>query len=275
MNAFSQSRSRATPLRAVITGAGSGLGRALALELADRGAGLMLADINEEGLAETARQAGFRQVDVHTRVCDVRDRQQVLDLAEAAIDALGYVDFLANNAGVAVAGPFDEVTMEDWQWIVDINFWGVLYGCQALAAHMRERGSGYILNVASAAGLLNPPGMAPYNVTKAAVVSLSETLAGELAPAGINVSVLCPTYFVTDIAKNARGVGDDSDRRRTEKLMLRSKKQAPEVAREAIDGVLRGQGHIVPMTDGKVMWGIKRALPERFNDLLALALKKR
>jgi len=245
------------------------------MELASRGASLVLSDIDEAGLAETGRQAGFRDVEVHTQLCDVRDRGQVDALAEFAERKLGFIDFVANNAGVAVGGPFEEISMEDWRWIVDINMWGVIHGCQAFTPHMRRRGRGHFLNVASAAGLLNPPHLAPYNVTKAAVVSLSETLHAELGAHGIKVSVLCPTYFVTDIAKNARGVGTDADRRRTEKLMLRSKKQAPDVARDAVDATLRGELHVLPMTDAKVMWGIKRAVPARFGDLISLALRKR
>lgn len=261
-------------LRAVITGAGSGLGRALAMALAGRGASLMLADINEKGLEETARQARFRGVEVFTKICDVRDRDQVVALADAADEAMGHVDFVANNAGVAVAGPFDEISMDDWNWIVDINMWGVIYGCQAFVPRMRKRGRGYILNVASAAGLLNPPKMAPYNITKAAVVSLSETLHTELADDNIKVSVLCPTYFVTDIAGSARGVGDDADRRRVQKMMARSSKQAPDVAEIAVKGTLRGDLHILPMTDGRVLWGVKRAAPERFGDLLNAVFKR-
>lgn len=262
-------------LRAVITGAGGGLGRALAVELAGRGASLMLSDVDEEKLAETTRQAEFRNVEVYAEPCDVRQWSQVESLAETAQKKLGFVDFVANNAGVAVAGPFDEIAMEDWHWIVDINMWGVVYGCRAFTPHMKRRGRGYFLNVASAAGLLNPPNMTPYNLTKAAVVSLSETLHAELAGHGIKVSVLCPTYFVTDIAKNARGIGTDADRRRTEKLMVRSKKQAPDVARDAIDATLRGELHILPMNDARVMWGIKRAVPARFGELINFALKKR
>lgn len=262
-------------LRAVITGAGGGLGRALANELAERGASLMLSDVDEDKLAETARQAEFRNVEVYTHPCDVREWSQVEALAEAAQQKLGFVDFVANNAGVAAAGPFEEIAMEDWRWIVDINMWGVVYGCRAFTPHMKRRGRGYLLNVASAAGLLNPPNLAPYNLTKAAVVSLSETLHAELAEHGIKVSVLCPTYFVTDIAKNARGIGTDADRRRTEKMMLRSKKQAPDVARDAINATLRGDLHILPMNDAKVMWGIKRAVPSRFGELINFALKKR
>ena len=234
----------------------------------------MLSDINEEGLEETRRQVAFREVEVHLRKCNVAERDQVFELVEAAERELGYVDFMANNAGVAVGGPFHEITDEDWRWIVDINMWGVVYGCQAVVPGMRARGRGYILNVASAAGLLNPPKMAPYNLTKAAVISLSETLSAEYADEGIKASALCPTFFRTSIAASARGSNDPADRRKVEKVMDRSRKQAPEVAREAIDGTLAGVAHIQPMIDGRAMWAAKRAAPERFGGLLRLAARR-
>src|SRR6185312_10510780 len=111
-----------------------------------------------------------------------------------------------NNAGVAVGGRVGEVALDDWRWIMGVNLWGVIHGCHVFATQLRAQGSGHILNVASAAGLLAPPGMAPYNVTKAAVVALSETLRGELRDAGVGVTVLCPTFFRTNIAASSRAV---------------------------------------------------------------------
>lgn len=249
---------------AVVTGAASGLGRALALELAKGGGQVMIADVEMDGAAETAEQVRRAGGVAHIAQCDVRKWPQVEALAERARAELGPVDVVCNNAGVAVGGPFEEVDLEHWEWCVDINLWGVIYGCRAFLPAMRERGRGYVLNVASAAGLLNPPELGPYNVTKSAVVGLSETLYAEYRPA-VTVSVLCPTFFKTGIADNAKGALGERQARITRKLMERSKIQAPEVARAALAGLERGDLHIVPMQDGRLMWRLKRLGPQRFH----------
>ena len=161
--------------RAVVTGAGSGLGRAFCHELRKRGARLICADIDEAAAQKTAAEVGGTAVR-----CDVAKIEDVEALAAAADRALGGVDLVINNAGVAVAGHVGDVSLDDWRWIMGVNLWGVIYGCHVFAPRLRKQGRGHILNVASAAGLLAPPGMAPYNVTKAAVVALSETLCAEL-----------------------------------------------------------------------------------------------
>ncbi len=257
------------PLRAVVTGAGGGLGRALALELADRGASLFLSDIREESLAETLQLAHARGAPAHAVLCDVRDRNAVFELVERCTSELGGIDLLANNAGVAVGGPFEETSIEDWQWCIDINLWGVIYGCQAAVPHMKRQGSGYIINVASAAGLLAPPGMAAYNVAKAGVVALSETLYAELKPNGVNVAVLCPTFFQTEIADSARGPMSDRQARDLRRWMQRSKVQADDVANAAVDAVRDGKLYVQPMRDGRSAWRLKRLHPQRYYNLLS------
>ena len=175
------------PLRAVITGAGGGLGRAIALELANHGASVVVSDIQAEGAEETAELLRARGAKAEVVPCDVTDRDAVFGLVDETVGRLGGIDLIVNNAGVAVGGPFDETSMEDWNWIVDINLWGVIYGCQAAIPKMKEQGHGYVLNVASAAGLLCPTAMSAYNVTKAGVVALSETLFAEYKSRGIRV----------------------------------------------------------------------------------------
>jgi short-subunit dehydrogenase len=149
---------------------------------------------------------------------------------------------------------------------VSINLWGVIHGCHVFAPKFRDRGRGAIINVASAAGLLSTPEMGPYNVTKAAVVALSETMHVELAPKGVSVTVLCPTFFRTNIANSARGHAGDIEKRKAviHKLMDRSKLQANDVARAALDGADRGELYVVPMQDGQWMWRLQRLSPERF-----------
>lgn len=249
---------------AVITGAASGLGRALALELARGGGAIMIADVDMDGASETAELVRRAGGTAHIAECDVRKWEQVEALAERSRAELGAIDVLCNNAGVAVGGPFEEIELEHWEWCIDVNLWGVIYGCRAFLPAMRQRGKGYVLNVASAAGLLNPPELGPYNVTKSAVVGLSETLFAEYGPA-VRVSVLCPTFFKTGIADNAKGALGERQAKITRKLMERSKVQAPDVAKAALEGLERGDLHIVPMNDGRVMWGLKRLGPRRFQ----------
>ena len=258
-------------LRAVVTGAGSGLGRALALDLAQRGASLIISDINPSSAEETAELVRQRQARAEAVVCDVTDRDAVFGLIEETEKRLGGIDLIANNAGVAVGGPFDEISIEDWRWTVDINLWGVIYGCQAAIPKMRAQGHGYILNVASAAGLLTPPSMSPYNVTKAAVVSLSETLFAEYRTRGINVAVLCPTFFRTNLIGGIRGATTKKEDAQVTRWMERSKVQAPGVAKSAIDSVRDGKLYVQPMRDGRLAWRLKRASPQRFYESLSRA----
>ena len=249
--------------RAVVTGAGSGLGRAFCLELRRRGARLVCADIDEAAAQKTAAEVGGVAVR-----CDVSRIEEVEALAAAAERALAGVDLVINNAGVAVAGLVGDVPLDDWRWIMGVNLWGVIYGCHVFAPRLRKQGRGHILNVASAAGLLAPPGMAPYNVTKAAVVALSETLSAELKQASVGVTVLCPTFFRTNIGKNARG-SDAKQAALVEKLMSRSKLQADDVARIALDTAARNELYALPHADGRWMWRLKRWAPDSYATVTA------
>ena len=253
---------------AVVTGGGSGLGRAFCEELGARGVRVVVSDIDEVGAAETAERVKRAGGDAKVVRCDVADAAQVDALAEAARAWAGDIDLVVNNAGVAVAGRFETIALADWHWIAGINLWGVVHGCRAFVPAMRARKRGWIINVASAAGLLATPKMAPYNVTKAAVVALSETLHAELAADHVHVSVLCPTFFQTNIAKSGRGAIDPRMTQLMEKLMARSRIQAPEVAKAALAGVAKNQLYVVPMTDGRAMWRLKRLAPERFYQLV-------
>ncbi len=255
-------------LRAVITGAGSGLGRALAVEIASRGGRVVAADIDERGAAETAQQIQSAGGEVHVVRCDVGEAAQVDQLAETARSLLGEIDFVANNAGVAVSGSFTGCSMEDWEWIMRVNLWGVIHGCRAFLPAMKARRRGYVLNVASLSGLLSAPQMSPYNVTKKAVVALSETLYGEYRNHGVHVGVLCPSFFVTKIIENGRGKPDPRMSKRAASFMRRSSVQAPEVARIAVDGMLAGQLYIVPMRHARVLWRMQRFWPDGFYRFL-------
>lgn len=251
--------------RAVVTGAGSGLGRAFCKELARRGARIVASDVDLAAAEATVAMLGGAEA--HAVRCDVADVAQVEALAAEAERLLGGVDLVVNNAGVAVGGLVGEVPIESWKWILGVNLWGVIHGCHVFAPRLRRQKSGHILNVASAAGLLSAPNMGPYNVTKAGVVALSETLRAELDRDGVGVSVLCPTFFRTNIAKSSRAHGSEQDLQMVEKLMSRAKIQADDVARLALDGVRRNDLYIVPHRDGRWLWRVKRLAPEGFYTL--------
>ncbi|MCS6899165.1 MAG: SDR family NAD(P)-dependent oxidoreductase [Myxococcales bacterium] len=259
--------------RAVVTGGGSGLGRALCNDLAGRGARVLVTDVNLPTAEETAEMLRCRGCEAHAMQVDVRKPEQVEAMARKASELWGGTDVLVNNAGLAVVGELGKIPVEEWQFQVDVNLMGVIWGCHYFGPEMVRRGSGFLLNVASAAGLLAAPMMGPYNVTKAGVIALSETLFVELGPAGVHVSVLCPTFLRTNIHKAARSFGGGTGEK-TDKLVTEAKWSAEEVAKVAIDEMLVGRLYIIPQTDGKILWRAKRALGQNFYGMVRAALKQ-
>ncbi len=194
---------------AVITGGGSGLGRELALRCAARGMKLVLGDVDEKGMQETLRLVEEAQpgTESATMRLDVSKLEQVQEFAELARSRFGGAHVLFNNAGVSVGGPVWMNTQADWEWVMGVNLYGVVWGIKAFTPMMIEQGQGHIVNVASAAGWLNGPSMAVYNASKHSVVALSETLALDLRDVGadnVGVTVLCPAFFPTAIHESAR-----------------------------------------------------------------------
>lgn len=249
--------------RAVVTGGAGGLGRAFCLALAKRGAKVLVSDRDLAGAEETAQQVIAHGGTAFAAQCDVSKLAEVEALATLAHERFGGTDLLINNAGVAVSGPMGEIPIKDWEWIMGINLWGVIYGCHAFVPRFKAQGGGHILNVASAAGLLSAAEMAPYNVTKAGVVALSETLAAELQPFHIGVTALCPTFFQTNIMANSRSdaLTPGLDKLVAERMST-SRIQAEDVARIALNACDKNQLYAVPMQDGKWLWRIKRLAPE-------------
>lgn len=254
--------------RAVVTGAGSGLGRAFCIELARQGGRILAADIDLARAEETVRLVEGVGGKAVARRCDVAIAEEVAALVTAVDEAYGGVDLVINNAGVAVGGPVGVVPLDEWRWILGVNLWGVIHGCHSFVPIFRAHGSGHIINVASAAGLLSAPEMAPYNVTKSGVVALSETLSAELTGTGVVVTVLCPTFFRTNIARASHTYTDRASSEDVERVMDRSKIQAPDVARYALDAAARGDLYALPHADGRWMWRVKRLAPEAFQTRL-------
>ncbi|HQI80986.1 MAG TPA: SDR family NAD(P)-dependent oxidoreductase [Deltaproteobacteria bacterium] len=257
---------------AVVTGAASGIGRELARALAREGCIVLLADINEAGLEQTlelVKQAGGSG---ETFVCDVSRLDDVTKMADHCCKTWGRVDLLVNNAGVASTGFVGDIPIQDWEWIVSINFWGVVYGCHAFVPGMKRQGSGHIVNVASAAGILSSPEMAPYNATKAAVISISETLKGELAPYNIGVTVLCPTYVKTDLLERMRFT-DEFQRKCSTTGMANARWSPDRIARLVVDAVKKNRMYLVPQPAAKIFWYSKRISPCAFHGFFAFIMR--
>ncbi len=264
----------ATPLdSAVITGAASGLGRAISLQLARPGARLLLADINRDGCAETVALAAQRGAAAQAMSVDVADAAQVEGLAVAAEAQLGRVDLVVNNAGVAAAGAVGVAPLSDWQWVISTNLWGVIHGCHVFVPRLLKQGGGAILNVASVAGLIHAPGMGAYSVTKAGVVALSETLAAELRGRNVHVTVLCPSFFRTNLLATARAPVEALAL--AEKAFAGAALTADDVAAAALRAVRRRRLYCLPMRDARVAWYLKRLMPERFASHITPTLSKR
>ena len=189
----------------MVTGAGSGIGRALAAALARDGARLVLADVDESELEATRASLVARGTEAVALRTDVSDRAQVQALADAAWSAFGAVHVLCNNAGVAAWGGLEAATHRDWQWVLGVNLWGVIHGVEAFVPRMIAGGQpGHVVNTASMAGLVATRGLGVYNTSKYAVVGLSETLAKDLKPYRIGVTVLCPMGVATRIRTSDR-----------------------------------------------------------------------
>ncbi len=250
-------------LRVFVTGGASGLGRAIANRFARSGARVAVGDRDESGGEDALRllpAAGAAEA-FFVR-CDVT-RDEDLDAARRELENRWKgVDVVVNNAGVALAGGIDAVSMDDWRWIVDINVLGVVRGCRTFTPLFKRQRSGHFVNVASMAGLLDVPFMSAYNATKAAVVSLSETLQNELRDDGIDVTVVCPSFFQTNIAANMRAP-DPAFRTVTQKLLARSRLTADDVADDVFQGVVAKQFYVLSHKDGRAAWMMKRLLPRR------------
>ncbi|HKI97344.1 MAG TPA: SDR family NAD(P)-dependent oxidoreductase [bacterium] len=203
---------------AVITGGASGIGRAMAIDLARCGLNLVLADVEATPLARTAEEVAALGATVLAVPTDVSDRGSVQALADAAYERFEAVHVLCNNAGVAIGGPLQDARHEDWQWLIGVNLWGVIHGVEAFVPRMIAGGKpGHIVNTASMAGLIASAGLGIYNTTKYAVVGLSETLSKDLRDTKLGVSVLCPMGVQTRITESERNRPEDLGEKRAER----------------------------------------------------------
>lgn len=258
--------------KVVITGAASGLGRGLALAFAKKRCTILLADINEAGLKQTCEMVWNAGGSGEIFDCDVSKLDDVMKMANHCFDAWGKVDILVNNAGVACIGFMGDIPIANWEWIVSVNFWGVVYGCHAFIPRMKKQTSGHIVNVASAAGFLSSAEMSPYNATKAATISISETLKSELAPYNIGVTVLCPTFIRTNLMDTLRFT--EEFQRQCSTTGIEHARWTPEmVADLVLDAVEKNRLYVVPQLAAKTMWMFKRVSPSAFFGLFAFLMR--
>ncbi|MEG7360879.1 SDR family NAD(P)-dependent oxidoreductase [Pseudomonas citronellolis] len=267
---------------AAITGAGSGIGRALARELASRGCHLALADVNASGLEETRQALASYGVRISTEVVNVAEREQIHAWADKVVAEHGKVNLVFNNAGVAHAGTVEGSEYEEYEWITNINFWGVVYGTKAFLPHIKASGEGHVVNVSSVFGLFSQPGMSAYNATKFAVRGFTESLRQELDMEGGAVSASCvhPGGIKTNIARTARmndslakvtGQNANAARQQFNDQLLRT--TPDKAAQVIIRGVERDARRILIGADAHAIDVMLRLLPVWYQKVVTVSMR--
>ncbi len=260
---------------AAVTGAASGLGRAMALAFAEEGMDLALADVDQTNLSSVEEEVRAKGVRAITLRVDVSQAEQVEAFRDHVVARLGGVHLVCNNAGVSPLGAVWENSVADWQWILGVNLWGVINGVRAFTPHLMAQDQGHIVNTASVAGLISPPGSGAYNVTKHAVVALSESLHHDLRErkSAVGVSVLCPAYVPTRITESERSrpatlpIGNKSKVTLAREAMLKKavrsgKVSAEQVAQAVVAAVKKDRFYV--LTHPR----IKGAIQARMEDIL-------
>jgi NAD(P)-dependent dehydrogenase (short-subunit alcohol dehydrogenase family) len=266
---------------ALVTGAASGIGRATACALARAGADLVVCDVDRDGLEQTAASIRSLGRSVLARRVDVSRRDEMADFATAVHAAHGTVDILVNNAGVGLGGGLLDTSLEDWDWIVPINMWGVIYGCHFFVPAMVARGQGgHVVNVSSVAGFLAAAPLLAYSTTKFAVFGLSEALRDELVPHRIGVTAVCPGIINTPITRSSRMRGRLATTAAREALVTRYQQRnyGPERVADAILKAIRQNRAVLPVSpEAWVIYFLKRLVPgltARLNRRIWTALER-
>ncbi len=259
--------------RIFITGAGSGFGKALALDFAGRGWKVAAADINAESLEATGREIKALGGEPLLIPCDVTRIEDVEEAGRRVMEMWGGVDIAVNNAGVAAGGRMEKITASQWDRILDINLKGVIHGCRVFIPILEKQGKGHLVNMASSAGLACLPEMSSYNVTKAAVISLSETLRAELRPKNIGVTVIAPTFFKTNLMDSFQCT-DERQRKMAQSFFAKSHATSEDVVRATVRAIRKNRLYVVPQAEGKVIWLTKRLFPETFYNTVGFFYKK-
>ncbi|HRH40814.1 MAG TPA: SDR family oxidoreductase [Pyrinomonadaceae bacterium] len=253
---------------AVITGAGSGIGRALALRFANEGiAGIAIADFNEAGLNETFAMVEKTGAKVSKHQIDVSKLTEIQQLAEEVLAAHGRATHLINNAGVGVLGTFQQISLEDFEWLMNINFWGVVYGCNVFLPILLEQDSAHIVNISSVFGIVAPPEQTAYCASKFAVRGFTESLRHELEETNVRVSSVHPGGIKTNIARNSRiGKNTPEDYKdQGVKFFDKVAKTSPETAAEVIvKGIKSENPRILIGADAQAINIVQRLFPKKY-----------
>jgi NAD(P)-dependent dehydrogenase (short-subunit alcohol dehydrogenase family) len=253
---------------AAITGAGSGMGRALALELASRGCAVAIADIGAAALEETRSMLRDSQVAVSGHIVDVADRAAMERFAADVVRIHGKVNLVFNNAGVSVTNTVEKLSYEDFEWLMNINFWGVVHGTKAFLPYLRRADEAHIINTSSIFGVVAFPSQGAYNASKFAVRGFTEALRQELADTHIGVSCVQPGGVKTNIVKTSRYYAADNEAPTREELTKSFEELAALTPRDAAMQILRGvegnRGRVLVGKDAKLLAWIARLFPESY-----------
>jgi len=259
--------------RAFITGAGSGLGLSLCKELATDGWTIGMSDINEITLRNVASEIQKLGGTAHTYGLDVSDKDAYQEVSNKFLSDVGGIDLLVNNAGVGDGGYVEEYGLDNWDWLLSINLHGVIYGNALFIPQFKKQKSGVIINIASAAAFTSLPRMAAYNVSKAGVRALSETMSAELHSHGVQVTCVMPTFFKTNVMQNARGNQDEVAMSR---MIFATSELTPErVAKHVLKKAGQGRFHVILPADARFMFFMKRFFPSLLLRIFRLGEKKK
>ncbi len=257
----------------LVTGAASGIGRATALEFARQGSHIIIADIDEKGIAATADEITSLGREVLAVKTDVSRKDEIEALVRKSLEKFGHVDILINNAGVGMTAEIRDMDIQDWEWIMGINLWGAIYTLHYLLPHMTGRGSGHIINVASAVGLVSfVPIQAAYTITKFALVGLSDVLRTELHRFGIGVTAVCPGSVKTNLFQTSKYKGFKKEVLMTvPDFMFASPEK---VARKIVRAVKRDQAVVIITALAKLIYLIKRISPALSRQVSSMNMKQ-
>jgi len=260
-----------TDKRIFVTGGASGLGKAIALRFAQSGCKVCIGDLNDERGADAEKELRAFSPDSFYMACDVTDEQAINHVRETLTTRWGGVDLVVNNAGVAgTVGRIEDINLDDWKRVFDINLFGVVRGIKAFTPAFKAQGHGHFVNIASAAGLLTAPLMSNYNSVKAGVVSLSETMRIELEASNIHTTLVCPAFFETNLTESMNSELQDVDMSgKLNRMMSRSEVTAEDIADSIYDAVESREFWVVPHKLERRMWVLKRWLPNYFHKQLS------
>lgn len=252
---------------AIVTGSAGGLGRALAVRLARDGYRLALVDVNDEGNRETASAVAAAGGDSRCEHVDVTEAEQWQALCDRLRVDWPRLDLLVNNAGIAGAGDVGDFPLNQWRRMLDVNLHAAILGCHTFAPWLKEQGVGHVVNVASFAAFACLPGMAAYNVSKAGVLALSETLRIEWAPHGVGVTAVCPGFFPTQLLRAAY-MHTERQREFAEQAMRGSRISPDDVAAAILDAVARNKPYAILPRRARIFWRLKRFVPTWFSHFI-------